>query len=405
MYGYDNITPEDIRYYAHYKVGQSCTIQDSWQYMLPIKMHPISPIRKIGQISEMDFTLDYDISEAHMCLIGGFAGNISPLEDRTIVPFVITGSTLQVLSPEIDMKTQLEFRFSSPIYSDTGVLYSSEYISNREQAKIDFLKHLDVNSDIKILPEDIVLAPDRATITLPLEEGKDYHFTLRDLEDIYGRKASQEYYITPQKEPFLSLRFSSDRSIYAKGEKIPVKLYALSTPKNSYSLKLCQVSLDPYSRLERIVDESDLKYRDSVYNILNSKTDAFGCVKKDIVLSGSGYISPFDVTDLMNNQSLKTGLYVLYFRDQNDTASFPRFIKPLVFSVVDTHLTMKVDASGNMLILATDLLTGKPLVGQEITAMRNISRTYIDKYDQNTQTSTKEYLPLSAQRFATGIVL
>ena len=53
MYGYDNITPEDIRYYAHYKVGQSCTIQDSWQYMLPIKMHPISPIRKIGQISEI----------------------------------------------------------------------------------------------------------------------------------------------------------------------------------------------------------------------------------------------------------------------------------------------------------------------------------------------------------------
>lgn len=262
-----------------------------------------------------------------------------------------------MLSPEIDMKSQIEFRFSSPIYSDTGSLYSSEYITNRQNAKIDFLKHLDVNADIKILPENLVLSPDRATITLPLEEGKDYTFSLRDLEDIYGRNASQQYEIIPKKEPFLSLRFSSDRNIYAKGEKIPAKLYALSTPKNVYSLKLCQVSLDPYSRLERIADESDKKYTDSVYTILNSKTEAFGCVKKDIVLSGSGYVSPFDVSDLINGQTLKTGLYMLYFTEQNDLTSFPRFIEPLVFSVVDTHLTMKVDASGNILILATDLLT------------------------------------------------
>lgn len=90
MYGFQNLTPEDIRYYASYKAGQNCTIQDSWQYMIPIKMRPVSPIRKVGQISEMDFKVDTDLSEAHICLIGGFAGYTSVLEDRTVDPFAIT---------------------------------------------------------------------------------------------------------------------------------------------------------------------------------------------------------------------------------------------------------------------------------------------------------------------------
>lgn len=96
---------------------------------------------------------------------------------------------------------------------------------------------------------------------------------------------------------------------------------------------------------------------------------------------------------------------MLTFANKSDLESFPRLVKPLIFSVVDTHITMKVDASGKILVLATDLATGKPLPDQQITAMRNITRTYVDKYDPNTQTSSKEYLPLSAQNFATGIIL
>lgn len=114
------------------------------------------------------------------------------------------------------MKSQIEFRFSEPIYSDTGTLYSPEYIANRQQAKIHFLKHLNISPDLPILPENLILSPDRAVISLPLEEGKSYTFSLRDIEDIYGRKQSSVYEITPKKEPFLSLRFEADRNIYEK---------------------------------------------------------------------------------------------------------------------------------------------------------------------------------------------
>ena len=114
------------------------------------------------------------------------------------------------------MKSQIEFRFSESIYSDTGTLYSHEYISNRQQAKINFLKHLNLSSHIPLLPENLILSPDRAIITLPLEDEKKYSISLREIEDVYGRTQSVTHEITAKKEPFLSLRFDADRNIYQK---------------------------------------------------------------------------------------------------------------------------------------------------------------------------------------------
>lgn len=72
---------------------------------------------------------------------------------------------------------------------------------------------------------------------------------------------------------------------------------------------------------------------------------------------------------------------------------------------MDSHITMKVDASGKMFFLVTDMNTMKPLPDQEITVMRNITRTYSEKWNPDTSTVDREYLPLTTQAFATGIVL
>ena len=91
--------------------------------------------------------------------------------------------------------------------------------------------------------------------------------------------------------------------------------------------------------------------------------------------------------------------------DGGDTEKFQKFIAPILFSIVDTHIIMKVDASGKMLFLATDIITGKPLPDQEITLLRNISRTHTEKWDPVTGNTEKIYLPLTTQAFATGIVI
>ncbi len=68
------------------------------------------------------------------------------------------------------MKSQVEIRFSYDIYSDIGTLYSPEYISHRKDAKIAFLKALNITPAINIAPEDLMLTPERAILTLPMKE-------------------------------------------------------------------------------------------------------------------------------------------------------------------------------------------------------------------------------------------
>ena len=94
---------------------------------------------------------------------------------------------------------------------------------------------------------------------------------------------------------------------------------------------------------------------------------------------------------------------MIYFANQKDIASYDRFIVPIFFSIVDTHLTLKVDASGKMLVQAIDIATGKPRENQIVTLARNVSRTHKERWDSVNQRVEKEYIPFTSQAFATGV--
>lgn len=225
-------------------------------------------------------------------------GVYTTVEDRYLGTFTATGGALDVLSPEYDMRSRIEFSFSHPLYRDTGALYSPEYIANRHDAKIDFLKHLSISPDIPVTSEDLVLSPDRAILTLTLPEGQKTDISLENIMDIYGRTTTVDYEIIAKQEPFLSLRLADARTYYTPDEDIPMKLYALKSPKNTYSIKLCRVPLEQYARLERILaDDISENEIDQSYAILNG-SGAYGCAKKDIDLTATGYVSPFSVDDI-----------------------------------------------------------------------------------------------------------
>lgn len=311
-----------------------------------------------------------------------------------------------MISPEIDMMTQVEFTFSESLYSDTGALYSPAYIAHRHDAKIEFLKHLQVDGYAdQISPDTLIFSPDHAILTLPLQEGKKYNFRLTDMTDIYGRTLSVSHEVTPKQLPFLSLRTKEGKTIFTKNDPIEAKLFALESPKTSYALKLCRMNLDSYARLERMTTDSDRVTQDEIAKVIDG-SGAISCNTKDINLANRGYMTPFRAQDIAPNGNLVPGLYALSFAHTEDIAVFSgKLIEPLLFSVVDTHITMKVDASGKLMILVTDISTGKPLADQEITVMRNITRTHIEKWNSTTQKTDIEYIPLSAQNFATGVVL
>jgi hypothetical protein len=213
-----------------------------------------------------------------------------------------------------------------------------------------------------------------------------------------------EYSTTLKSEPFLSLRLSEDKQIYTPDAQIGAKLYSLLPEKNTYTLKLCRLELDTYARVERMLTERSLAKNSIIAGIMSSP-EATDCRKKDIVLSSAGYISPFLVSDFFLGDTTKNGLYILSFADAGVTEKFDTFIAPILFSIIDTHLTLKVDTSGKMMVLATDIATGKPRPDTQITLMRNISRTHTEKWDPLTGKTENIYLPLTTQSFATGIVI
>ena len=216
------------------------------------------------------------------------------------------------------MQSRVEFQFSHPIYTDTGALYSPEYIAHRRDAKIDFLKHFSVSPDLPLTPDNVVLTPDRAIITLPLVEGQAVKFSLDNIEDIYGRSTDTDFATVPKQEPFLSLKLASDRLYYRSDEPIGVKLYALKSPKTTYSMKICQLPLETYARAERLLSEDFTRSSlDSFYTILDGK-DAFSCAKKDIDLTGSGYVSNLSAAAIMNRENLSPGMYMMTFASKDD---------------------------------------------------------------------------------------
>ncbi len=55
--------------------------------------------------------------------------------------------------------------------------------------------------------------------------------------------------------------------------------------------------------------------------------------------------------------TIAPGLYILAPREKEVALSFDKVVLPRVFSVVDSQVTMKVDASGKMQFLVTDITT------------------------------------------------
>jgi uncharacterized protein YfaS (alpha-2-macroglobulin family) len=93
------------------------------------------------------------------------------------------------------------------------------------------------------------------------------------------------------------------------------------------------------------------------------------------------------------------------YADQVDIAGFDRWVAPRTLSIIDTHITMKIDSSGKMQFLATDIRTGEPRGWQDIVLRSNISQLYTQTWDSSQQENHITYLPLSTLSWGTGDLL
>lgn len=403
LVGYTDLWTKDVRWYMHNDPTKNCNISDAWDSREFVTI-PATEVRtdKDGQIETAVYHLDFDPNTPRLCMIAWVGGDFYTVEDRYLNPFTGTGTAVDVLSPEFDMQSRVEFQFSSDIYRDIWDLYSNEYIAHRKDQKTLFLKSLEIYPNVTLTEDNISLTPDRASIVGSFQEGKKYTIKLRWITDIYGRTLDTEMEFIPVKKPFLSLGLTGRKTIFRYTDAITAKMYSLKTPKNEYNLSLCQISLEWYARAERMIAENSIKNTRSVYDLLESDQIS-GCIKKSIAISPDETISPFDIRQFSPTGNIAPWLYILAFSDKKDVDQFDKFIAPRVFSIIDTEVTMKVDASGKMQFLVTDIATGDPRDSQQISLLQNITRSYTETWDQVNSRYNREYFPITNSYFSKAV--
>jgi hypothetical protein len=109
-----------------------------------IETHTVSQ-KKIGT-----YQLQLGEYPSDACIIAGLSGDAQSILFSPLDPFTATGTITDILSPEYDMQSRIEFRFATDIFADTGTLYSSDYIEHRQMAKVEFLKELSISNNIEI---------------------------------------------------------------------------------------------------------------------------------------------------------------------------------------------------------------------------------------------------------------
>lgn len=405
MYGYGNLGVSDVRWYIK-KMGTdtNCGGLSSWDPGIWIHVDTKTiETHIVSQKKVWTYRLELDEYPSNSCIMATLAWDEQSISFAPLDPFTATSIVTDILSPEYDMRSRIEFHFSTDVFADTGALYNREYMENRQLSKIAFLKHLSISGNISIAESDIELSPNRAVIYTNLTEWQGYHISLDNIDDIYGRTTSTAQDITAKAIPSLSVKIAGNKTIIKYGDPILAKLYRSQWVKNEYAIKLCQVSSEWYARVERINELRNKEYIPVVYSLL-SGNEVSNCVKKSIVMSTGSVISSFDV-NWFYPKWLAPGLYVMVFADVWDISNLEKWVAPRAFSVVDTHLTMKLDTTGKIQILATDIRTGEPRQAQDITLRENISQLYTQNWNQGKQSYDIAYTPLSALSWWTGITL
>lgn len=253
MIGYKELSISDIKWYTKkYKENENCDISswgiESWK-TLPVKQ--ISSYKN-GENEHAVYKLDIASYPSGSCVVAGVAGDFSYLTFENIEKLTVTGSVTDILSPEYDMQSRIEFKFNNDIFTDSGRLYSEEYIEHRHNQKIEFLKKLSVSPGIEVREGDIELNPNKAVVYANFVEGKKYNINLSNLQDIYGQKVSVDIDTEAKSTPSLAIKIAGNKTIIKYGDPIQGKIYRSQSPKNEYEAKLCQISLEGYARIERM---------------------------------------------------------------------------------------------------------------------------------------------------------
>ncbi len=307
-------------------------------------------------------------------------------------PANVEPSVGQIFNPENDFYSDLRLDFDTPMYTDVDDTGDTDaFIEHRKRQKEILARRIQLRPSADIDLENIYFTPTEAVIPIKLVENTKYSIKIKPIKDIYGESTeSKSIDVETGDQIYLGLRLNEGQSVYSASKLPTFSLIQFDHPKAT--IKLCKVGMEEYGMIEHMyLDRRDLEGADYFFEKGIDLLPTKECFTKDLEIKEDEYTSTFDIADLVSHDP--DGLYFMTFEeasqrkvDENQTVHYPLF-----FSVVDSHITMKLSKNGKAFVWVSDLESGEGIANAEIKAHKTDYTRYTSDWNRGTREYDKTY--------------
>lgn len=321
-----------------------------------------------------------------------------------------------------EFKSQIVFSFwGSKFYEDVWQEGSELYIENRIQAKKRFLALLQTSENISVGLDDIILYPTSAILELNLEPTQTYTFSILeapvDLESfpnidqlVYSwefkpndnphenvKKDNWElpaikrenFSITLPENKYLGLFIKNPVTLYRDSNQPTFRVIDYNSGRKVIVAKICRIPNESYAQAEVFIESKNkLFYQAGIDNI-----ETYQCYEKTVTLEeaqkNAMQITEFDFSNELW-EIARSGLYYVTFQNPENRFFNQRYQQPLLFWIVDSHITMKVSKNGEAFFFVNDF-EWTPLANQNIRIAVNDFSGYNRYWNSAEKTYEKTY--------------
>jgi|CXWL01.1.fsa_nt_gi uncharacterized protein YfaS (alpha-2-macroglobulin family) len=291
----------------------------------------------------------------------------------------------QLFNPDLDFKSQISIRFNTPFLDFRKKRESDDELAYRVSFKKKLANLIALSPAVEIIPEDIVLYPDRAEIPVRLAEKKHYQFILNAGQDVFGDTfVAQTLEIETGELKYLGLRQKETQSVFMSST--PPMVEIVHAGVTDPTVKICSVDTETYAKIELMTSRSTVIPGSTAF--LKEGIDALPvkkCQEQLVVLKKEAYRTAVDMTKLIG-QPANLGQYYMTFSFQGErqvTKETP-VSTPIFFAVVDSHITMKFSRNGRALFWVNDLSSGKGVPGVTLQSYQNTFTGHEEQYNDAT---------------------
>src|SRR5690606_30690064 len=228
---------------------------------------------------------------------------------------------------------------------------------------------------------------------------------LSEGKDVFGQTfASQTLSVQTGELKYLGLRQKEPQTVFMNAPTVEVLSYGVDDP----TVKLCQVGPEEYAKIELITSRRS-EFDFSEQFLLNGidQLPTKNCEEIKVELQKDTYRTPVDMAALLGSPA-RPGMYSMTFSFQGERKVTPEspVYSPLLFAVVDSHITMKLSKNGKSRFWVNDLRTGNGIPNMTLQRYQNTFISSEGHWDYDTNKYTETFFnPLNTSIFSAAFDL